>query len=78
MSAAAVGLIFTAVYRLWQAGYLKPGHTGNVSLADEPWWLVIATATYSSVEWFNVPIPLAIITGGVAGLAWWDVVGSKS
>lgn len=78
MNAAAVGLIYTAVYRLWQTGYLKTGHTGGAPLTDEPWWLAISAATYTSVEWFGVPIQLAIVTGGIAGLAWWDVVGSKS
>ncbi|KAF8639884.1 hypothetical protein AX17_001138 [Amanita inopinata Kibby_2008] len=74
MNAAAVGLIFTAVYRLWQVGYLKPGHSAGASLADEPWWLAVAAIAYTSVEWFHIPVPIAIMLGGVAGLGWWDVM----
>ncbi|PFH51369.1 hypothetical protein AMATHDRAFT_142625 [Amanita thiersii Skay4041] len=74
MNAAAVGLVFTAVYRLWEVGYLTPDDSAGISLAKEPWWLAITATAYTSVEWFDVPIPLAIVGGGAAGLLWWDVV----
>ena len=75
VNATAVGFVFTAVYRLWEIGYLTPDQTEGISLANEPWWLVTATLTYSAVEWFSVPPPLAILSGGVLGLGWYGVVG---
>lgn len=75
VNATAVGLVFTAVYRLWEIGYLRGGHEGSGSLGLEPWWVVVAAVTYSSVQWWNVPPPVAILGGAVGGIAWWGVVG---
>jgi len=72
--AAAVGLVFTAVYRLWEIGYLTAEESSGVSLAKEPWWLVIAATTYAVVEWYGVAPAVAILGGGVAGLGWWGAV----
>jgi chromate transport protein ChrA len=74
VNATAVGLVFTAVYRLWQIGYLQGGQDGSGSLGLEPWWVVVAAVTYSSVQWWNVPPPVAILGGAVGGIAWWGVV----
>jgi chromate transport protein ChrA len=72
--AAAVGLVFTAVYRLWEIGYLTPKESSGVSLGKEPWWLAVSAATFTLVEWYAVPPAAAIVLGGVAGLAWWGAV----
>ena len=40
INVAAVGLVFTAVYRLWQIGYLTPSQENGMSLGAEPWWVV--------------------------------------
>ena len=77
INATAVGFVFTAVYRLWEIGYLTPEETKGISLANEPWWLVIATMTYAAVEWFFVPPPVAILSGGALGLAWYGAVGRR-
>ncbi|EAU84640.1 chromate ion transporter [Coprinopsis cinerea okayama7 len=74
VNAAAVGLVFTAVYRLWEIGYLAESASTGISLGREPWWLVVAASTFTGVEWFKVPPPVAILTGGIAGLAWYGVV----
>ncbi|GMG04272.1 unnamed protein product [Aspergillus oryzae] len=75
VNATAVGLVFTAVYRLWEIGYLTPEATNGQSLAKEPWWVVIAVLTYAESAWFNVPSAAAIIVGAVLGLCWYGVVG---
>ncbi|KAL2831915.1 chromate transporter-domain-containing protein [Aspergillus pseudoustus] len=36
VNASAVGLVFTAVYRLWEIGYLSPRERDGQSLAKEP------------------------------------------
>ncbi|KAL4908471.1 chromate transporter-domain-containing protein [Aspergillus multicolor] len=76
VNAAAVGLVFTAVYRLWEIGYLVPGGAGGegISLASEPWWVVVAAVSFSSARWFGVPPALAILGGAVLGVVWWGVV----
>ncbi|PPR04029.1 hypothetical protein CVT24_010605 [Panaeolus cyanescens] len=78
VNAAAVGFIYTAVYRLWEIGYLTPQESKGVSLGQEPWWLVIAATTFTAVEWFSIPPPVAILAGGTAGLGWWGAVGRHS
>ncbi|KAF8969473.1 chromate transporter-domain-containing protein [Flammula alnicola] len=75
VNAAAVGFVFTAVYRLWEIGYLTAAESQGISLGQEPFWLVIAATTFTFVEWFSVPPAVAIIGGGTAGLAWWGAVG---
>lgn len=74
INAAAVGFVFTAVYRLWEIGYLTAKQAKGASLGQEPWWLVVAASTFTAVEWFSVPPPVAILAGGTAGLAWWAAV----
>jgi chromate transport protein ChrA len=76
INASAVGLVFTAVYRLWQIGYLTPESSDGKSLADEPWWVVVASISYAVTAWFHAPPALAIVFGAVLGLGWYGVVGA--
>ena len=74
VNAAAVGLVFTAVYRLWEIGYLTPSNESGVSLGLEPWWVVIAVVTYASTAWFGVETWMGILGGAVLGLCWYGAV----
>jgi chromate transport protein ChrA len=76
INATAVGLVFTAVYRLWEIGYLTPDSSDGKSLAGEPWWVVVATVTYAETAWFSMPPAFAILFGAVLGLGWYGAVGS--
>lgn len=76
INAAAVGLVFTAVYRLWEIGYLTQEASGGQSLGRNPWWVVVTALTYASNAWFSVPAPIAIVSGGLLGLCWYGAVGS--
>ncbi|KAF2198291.1 chromate ion transporter-like protein [Delitschia confertaspora ATCC 74209] len=76
INSTAVGLVFTAVYRLWEIGYLTPETTSGKSLALEPWWVVVAAVTYAESAWFGVPPAVAILLGAVWGLCWFGAVGS--
>jgi chromate transport protein ChrA len=78
LNATAVGLVFTAVYRLWEIGYLTPTVNSGQSLAMEPWWVLVAAVTYSESAWLNVPPALAIVIGAVLGLGWYGVVGQRN
>jgi chromate transport protein ChrA len=74
INATAVGLVFTAVYRLWEIGYLTPESSNGTSLGAEPWWVVVATVAYAGTAWFKIPPAIAIVFGAVLGLAWYGVV----
>ena len=74
VNAAAVGLIYTAVYRLWQIGYVDEGYREGTSLAVEPWWVVTTATSYVGGMWFGVSPPAAIVVGGVMGMIWYGVV----
>lgn len=75
INATAVGLVFTAVYRLWEIGYLTPDSSNGKSLAAEPWWVVVAALAYAESAWFGVTPALAIVIGAVLGLGWYGTVG---
>lgn len=77
INATAVGLVFTAVYRLWGIGYLTPDLGRGKSLANDPWWVVVAAVTYSGAAWFKVPPALAILAGAIFGLCWYGVAGKQ-
>jgi chromate transport protein ChrA len=75
INATAVGLIFTAVYRLWTIGYLTNGSTAGQSLGMDPFWLVVAALAYAETSWFRVPPAISIVFGAILGLAWYGAVG---
>jgi chromate transport protein ChrA len=75
INATAVGLVFTAVYRLWEIGYLTKGATAGQSLALEPFWVVVAALAYAESAWFRIPPAVSIVFGAVLGLCWYGAVG---
>uniref|UniRef100_A0A4E9DT45 FAD dependent oxidoreductase domain-containing protein n=1 Tax=Gibberella zeae TaxID=5518 RepID=A0A4E9DT45_GIBZA len=68
VNAGAVGLIYTAVYRIWQVGYIDEGFQSGKSLADDPWWVVVTATSFVGARYFKVPVPLAILLGACMGL----------
>ena len=82
VNAVAVGLIYTAVYRLWQIGWLTTGGENGVGergrpLGGDPWWVVVTVASFVGGRWFKVPAPVAILVGGAMGVVWWGVTGGR-
>ncbi|KAK3370374.1 chromate transporter-domain-containing protein [Podospora didyma] len=75
-NAGAVGLIYTAVYRIFNVGYLAEGYQAGRSLGDDPWWVVVTATSYIGGRWFGVNAPVAILLGAVLGLVWYGVVGA--
>ena len=74
VNAAAVGLIYTAVYRLWEQGFLSETFTSGSSLGLDPWWAVVTATSFVGGRWFKVSAPVAIILGGIMGMVWYGVV----
>ncbi|EWY79357.1 hypothetical protein FOYG_17490 [Fusarium oxysporum NRRL 32931] len=74
VNAAAVGLIYTAVYRLWQIGHIDEGFQQGTSLAVDPWWVVVTATSYVGGYWFRLSPPVAILAGAIMGLIWYGVI----
>ena len=74
VNAAAVGLVFTAVYKLWQIGYLTATVQGGSPLGTDPWLVAITGTAFVGGAWFKLSPPVAILLGGVMGVARYGVV----
>lgn len=68
INAAAVGLVYTAVYKLWQIGYLTTTMQSGSPLGTDAWLVAITVTAYVGVAWFKINPPTAIILGGVMGM----------
>ena len=73
VNAAAVGLVFTAVYKLWQIGCLTAAAQGQ-PLGTDPWLVAIVGTAYVGGAWFKLSPPMAILLGGAMGVARWAIV----
>ena len=51
--------------------------TASGPLTSDPWWGVVAAWSFVVTQWFKVPPAVSIVMGGVAGLAWFGVVGES-
>ncbi|KXH30446.1 chromate transport protein ChrA [Colletotrichum nymphaeae SA-01] len=74
VNASAVGLIYTAVYRIWQVGYLDEGFQSGRSLGDDPWWVVVTATAYVGGRYYKLAAPLAVLLGATMGLIRYGVV----
>lgn len=74
VNAGAVGLIYTAVYRIWQVGYLNETAQQGGSLGGDPWWLVVAVSSFVFGRWYGLSPPITIIAGAIMGLIWYGIV----
>lgn len=74
VNASAVGLVYTAVYRLWEIGYIDEAYQSGSSLGKDPWWVVITATSFVGGMWFKLPAPAAIVLGGAMGLIWYAIV----
>lgn len=74
VNASAVGLVYTAVYRLWEIGNIDEAYQGGSSLGKDPWWVVITATSFVGGMWFKLSPPVAILLGGAMGMIWYGVV----
>lgn len=72
--ATAVGLVYTAVYRLFEIGYLDENVQNGGSLSRDPWWVVIIVTSFVGGRHFALSPPLAIMLGAAMGLIRYGVV----
>ena len=72
-NAVAVGLVFTAVFRLWETGYIDESHREGSELGKDPWWIVITTVSFAGGMWFKLPAPISIVSGAIMGTIWYAI-----
>lgn len=73
VNAAAVGLVYTAVYRLYEIGYIDEGFQQGTSLGQEAWWVAVTASSFVFGYSFGVSPPVVIIMGALSGLIWYGV-----
>ncbi|KAI1418618.1 chromate transporter-domain-containing protein [Hypoxylon sp. FL1857] len=73
VSAGATGFIYTAVYRIWQVGYIDEGFQAGKSLGDDPWWVVVTATAFVGCRHFRFHPPVAIGIGAIMGLVRYGV-----
>lgn len=75
LNAAAVGLIYVAVYRLWKVGALT--NTGiTKSLESSDYWIVVTAAAFMASNSFSIQPWLVIICGALLGLFYGLAAGA--
>jgi len=74
--ATAIGLVYTAVYRLFEIGYLDEDVQSGGSLSRDPWWVVIVATSFVGGMYFKLSPPLAIVLGATMGLVRYGVVNA--
>lgn len=74
VNALAVGLVFTAIYRLWQIGYIDSEHSVGQPLGTDAWWVVVTATSFTGSRCFGLNAAAAILLGGAMGLIWYGVV----
>ena len=74
VNAAAVGLVFTAVYKLWEIGYLTAAVQGGSPLGSDPWLVAITGTAFVGGAWFKMSPPVAILLGGVMGITRYGII----
>ena len=62
---AAVELVFTAIYCLFEIGYLDENVQNGGSLSRNPWWIMIVATAFIGDISFKVPPPMAILIEAV-------------
>ena len=75
IACGAIGLVYTAVYRLWLIGYLNRQAQSGSPLENEAWFVLVCAASFVACKWYGVPPPVAIVSGGLLGMIWFGVVG---
>ncbi|KAK9246760.1 chromate transporter-domain-containing protein [Lipomyces tetrasporus] len=77
INSAAIGLVWTAIYRIWESGYLSDKWADGISLGQDPWWIVVASTAFVSGRGWGFPAPVSIFIGGLMGIIWWAVTGAR-
>ena len=61
---AAIGLVFTAVYRLWRIAIIDPTNQSGSPVDNQPWFVLITIMALTYCKWFKGQPAVAILGGG--------------
>jgi chromate transport protein ChrA len=73
---AAIGLVFTAVFRLFKIAIIDAENQSGSSVDNKPWFFFIASMAFSYCTWFNGWPVVAIMGGGLLGVLYYGAVRS--
>ncbi|KAK9478865.1 chromate transporter-domain-containing protein [Lipomyces japonicus] len=76
INSAAIGLVWTAIYRIWESGYLSDKWQGGASLGQDSWWIVVASTAFVGGRGWKIPEPILIFIGGLMGIIRWAITGA--
>ncbi|KAF3902475.1 hypothetical protein ABW21_db0202634 [Orbilia brochopaga] len=74
VNALATGLVYTAVYRLFQTGAIDENHSTGTALGIDPFWVAVTATSFVGGRWFGLEPFFAILLGGVLGMIWYAAV----
>jgi len=74
VACGAIGLVYTAVYRLWRIGLINADSQQGSPLENEPWFVLVCASSFIACKWYGAQPPLAIVAGGLLGMIWFGVV----
>ncbi|KAK2601355.1 hypothetical protein N8I77_010810 [Diaporthe amygdali] len=74
INAAAVGLVYTAIYRLCQIGLLDETRRHGSPLGGDPWWVAVTAASFVGGRWLGLSAAFAILLSGAMGLVWYATI----
>jgi len=74
VACGAVGLVYTAVYRLWNIGLINKDSQQGSSINQEPWFVLVSAVSFISCKWWGIQPPVAIVAGGLLGMIWYGIV----
>ncbi|EPS39598.1 hypothetical protein H072_6661 [Dactylellina haptotyla CBS 200.50] len=74
VNALATGLVFTAVYRLYQTGVIDADHTSGNALGVDPFWVAVTATSFVGGKGFGLEPFFAILLGGAMGMVWYGIV----
>jgi chromate transport protein ChrA len=74
LECGGVGLVFTAVFRLWKIGFMSQQFQNGGPIDTDAWFVLITAASFAASKWYGVKPPVAILSGGLLGMIWYGVV----
>jgi chromate transport protein ChrA len=74
IACGAIGLVYTAVYRLWRIGLINRDSQQGSSIDNEPWFVLVSAVSFIACRWFKTQPPVAIVLGALLGMIWFGVV----
>ncbi|KAK9457073.1 chromate transporter-domain-containing protein [Dipodascopsis uninucleata] len=77
ITSSATGLLWCAIYRIWESGFLSKENQSGVSLSNDPWWYVTSGTAFVMSQLYSIPAPISIAIGGAMGIIRWAYLGGE-